>query len=104
MYQNIKNSLLKRLFPPRLSPRKSLKPEHRLRLFGAVSDNDPCLKAIYDLLDDVIEAQAGVAFNPDNDDRAQQIGWLHVGFCCQLMRTIEDERVRGERLNQGIKE
>lgn len=76
--------------------------EERLRAFGRVSDNDPCLKALYDLLDDVLEANASVAFNPANDDRTQQQAWLQVGFCSQLMKTIEDERGRGEKLNQGV--
>mgnify|MGYP001607191277 FL=1 len=97
------SKILQRLFPARLQIRKSLTPDERLRFFGSVSDNDPCLKALYDLLDDVIEANAGIAFDTTQPMTTQRTAWMQVGFCRQLMLTIENERERGEKLLRGIK-
>ncbi len=95
------NRFLQRLFPSRLHIRKAQTPEQRLRLFGSVADNDPCLRALYDLLDDVIEAQAQVAFNPSETKKNQRTAWMQVGFCRQLMETVESERKHGAALNLG---
>lgn len=84
--------LLDRLFPERLRRRKELTGPERLQLWHHVTDNDLCLRATQDLLDDLLVHNALIAFSPDTPPDQVEKARLRAGIALELMRQIEDER------------
>lgn len=85
-------TLLERLFPPRLRKVKELDGEARRERFARVLDSDPCLEAVVDVLGDLIEGNAEVAFDPEQPEARRLRACERAGIARDALRQIEAER------------
>lgn len=89
---------LDRLFPTRLRQRTELTPDQRLAIWAHTADQDNALRAVQDLLEDALEGNCSVAFNPDEPEAKRLLACNRAGIVCDLMRQIETERARAKQL------
>lgn len=87
-----------RLLPARVRKRAELKGEERARLWVAVADNDSCLRAVTDVLDDLIEGNAAKAgdLSVPHDVRLEACNRLQIAR--QILDTIESERAAAREM------
>ncbi len=90
-------TLLGRLWPPRLRRTPELTGEERRLLWATVGDQDLCLRAVLDLLGDMIEGNAGVLLNPETPKDKQEVARARVSVACDILRQIEQERAQSKK-------
>lgn len=96
------NNIFQRLLPPRLRARQELSGEARLKLFAAVGDQDPCLRAVIDLLEDMIEGNAAVACSVEATPEKRLRACDRLDIATQLLNQIEVERGRSKRMKDEL--
>lgn len=92
---------LDRLFPVRQRQRVALLPEERLALWANVSDHDPALRALQQLLDDVIEENAGHALSLVTPSPALETNRLAAALALAILHRIEFERAQAAKWREG---
>ena len=97
-------TFLDRLFPRARRQRVALPPEERLALWANVSDHDPALRAMQQLLDDVIEENAGQALALTTPTALLETNRLAAALALSILHRIEYERAQAglwrDRKNQ----
>lgn len=92
---------LDRLYPVRLRQRTQLPPEERLALWANVSDHDPALRAVHQLLDDMVEANAGQALALTTPGPMVETSRIAAALALALVQRIEHERAEAARWRDG---
>jgi hypothetical protein len=89
--------ILSRLVPEKFRRRPVIAPEERLKLFATVSDNDNCLRAVTDQMQELLEGEFMTAINPERTDaqRLRACDGMRVAFWS--LHNLEAERQAANR-------
>jgi hypothetical protein len=89
-------NLLERLFPARLQATPPPTNEERRKWLANVGDNDPCLKAHLDILQETLEREfyAATSFNSPDVERLRACDGMRVAFLA--LRQMESERAQAK--------
>lgn len=84
--------IISRLMPARLRVRPELTPGKRTELWSTVADQDNCLRATVDQLQETLEGEFLVAIDPQRSDteRLRALEGLRIAYW--MLKRIEDER------------
>ena len=92
---------IERLFPEKLRARQELKRDERAKLWLSVPDRDPCLRAVTDVLDDLIEGNAAVAGDVGSKTPEQRLEACNrMQIARQVLETIYGEREQARENTQ----
>lgn len=71
-------------------------PEKRLELFSTVTENDNCLRAVLDRLEETLEVEFHTAIDPQRSDaeRMRALEGLRISY--HNLRMIEQERLEAK--------
>lgn len=87
---------LDRLFPAHTQQRPALSAEQRRDLLSQVGEQDPCLRAVNDMLGDLLVYEAQAAFNSQLAPEARLRAVERMSIARELLRMLEEERAAAQ--------
>lgn len=85
---------LARLLPARLRRREVLSANQRLELFARVPDNDPCLRAVLDLGQEMLESAFYEVIDPKKPELQRQRATDELRAIYFFLKHLEDSRAQ----------
>lgn len=95
-------SFLSRLLPKRLQRRAPLANEERLKLLAGVADHDPCLRAVQDLGQELLESEFHRVIDAELPDEQRLRACDGLRMAYYQLRHLEDQHAAAKRWREEL--